>query len=506
MAFSADEGKEFFKEWLRFFSIGNDAITSILDIGPGAGIYADLARKVNPAFRIDAIEIYEPYVHRFGLKRKYDSILVEDAVGVELDDYDLIILGDVFEHVDGVTAANWWRELKTKARFIWLSLPVERFREWFWGYNQTDVDWAENPAERHKANWKYDVLLDALGPFMWQVPFRTVVVLIAEGKVTPPPERTKKNTIDEQGMLKHVASAMFGPKGPEMLRTGPHAGLPEGKDLGIGWLLYAFVRAQQPEVVVEVGTGGSSHCLLQGIKDNGKGHLWTMDPFLTGDACTNHGTSDDWLYHPDETPYTLEHAHFIKTAERLGYQELYTLYHESSQDVGPRWDKPIDILMVDGDHNGKAVKADWDNFSKWIKPGGYALFHDFVACSHDIGIMLQEVVENSDEWSLMVEPNNLSLAILQRKFTFDSDMLWFCGRLTQPDNPQGARTPIQLTDAYGMPGLLRPWKGYYLEPLEAFMTHKEEAHKAAEELIASGKQQGFKAARDFAFRERKDGN
>lgn len=52
------------------------------------------------------------------------------------------------------------------------------------------------------------------------------------------------------------------------------------------------------------------------------------------------------------------------------------LINSKSEDVV--WDKPIDLLHVDGDHKYQAVKKDIVNFVPHLRPGSFALFHDYV--------------------------------------------------------------------------------------------------------------------------------
>lgn len=40
------------------------------------------------------------------------------------------------------------------------------------------------------------------------------------------------------------------------------------------------------------------------------------------------------------------------------------------------WNTPIDLLVIDGDHNEFAVERDWKDWSPFVKPDGVALFHD----------------------------------------------------------------------------------------------------------------------------------
>lgn len=47
-----------------------------------------------------------------------------------------------------------------------------------------------------------------------------------------------------------------------------------------------------------------------------------------------------------------------------------------SKSVGKTWRKKIDLLFIDGSHLYEDVKADFELFFPWVKPGGMVLFHD----------------------------------------------------------------------------------------------------------------------------------
>jgi SAM-dependent methyltransferase len=74
--------------------------SKILDVGPGVGTYSDLLRHEGYN-NIDCVEIFEPYVDDYQLKEKYNNVFVGDIteLNINFDEYDLIIFGDVIEHI-----------------------------------------------------------------------------------------------------------------------------------------------------------------------------------------------------------------------------------------------------------------------------------------------------------------------------------------------------------------------------------------------------------------------
>ena len=71
----------------------------ILDAGAGEGKFHDLL--ASKGYVLDGLEIHAPYVERFGLAEKYRELFVCDLGGFDFaaHRYDLVILGDVLEHL-----------------------------------------------------------------------------------------------------------------------------------------------------------------------------------------------------------------------------------------------------------------------------------------------------------------------------------------------------------------------------------------------------------------------
>jgi hypothetical protein len=65
--------------------------------------------------------------------------------------------------------------------------------------------------------------------------------------------------------------------------------------------------------------------------------------------------------------------------------------HKSSDEAVKDWTLPIKVLFIDGDHSYEGVKADWDNFSPFVKDGGWVLFHDCDETSPGVVKLFDEI-------------------------------------------------------------------------------------------------------------------
>lgn len=52
------------------------------------------------------------------------------------------------------------------------------------------------------------------------------------------------------------------------------------------------------------------------------------------------------------------------------------LIHKPSNEAVKTWTLPIDVLFIDGDHSYEGCMDDWNNFSPFVKKGGWVFFHD----------------------------------------------------------------------------------------------------------------------------------
>ena len=122
---------------------------AVLEIGPGHGKYGALLKDYTSA-RVDAVEVFEPYVRDYKLKHKYDSVKVGNGMEADLSGYDLVLLVDVIEHWDKAPALEFLRRAVAAGTKVLVSTPRGFFpqgavngNEWethLSGWNSPDLD------------------------------------------------------------------------------------------------------------------------------------------------------------------------------------------------------------------------------------------------------------------------------------------------------------------------------------------------------------------------------
>jgi hypothetical protein len=123
MPYSSHEGKGLVRD---FFA--SKELDYIVDIGPGAGTYYDLLSR--PLAWWTGIEIWAPYITQFGLKDKYNEIIIADARWIDWDLLgrpDLTILGDVLEHMRYESACILLEKCVEYSEYVVISLPIVHY-------------------------------------------------------------------------------------------------------------------------------------------------------------------------------------------------------------------------------------------------------------------------------------------------------------------------------------------------------------------------------------------
>jgi len=162
MPFSLRENNDYFT---RF--VASHEIKTVLDVGPGFGTYARILRD-NPGARknlerLDAVEVWQPYVEQYHLNRHYDVVYIEDIRNVakgsrrDISGYDLIIFGDVLEHMTREESLAVWDWASRNAKYAMISVPIIHWPQ----------EGTENPYEAHlQEDLDADSITADYGPFV----------------------------------------------------------------------------------------------------------------------------------------------------------------------------------------------------------------------------------------------------------------------------------------------------------------------------------------------------
>ena len=139
-----------------------DSNKTVLDVGPYDGRWSD---KLRGHFKhIDAVEAFEPYVERFGLRSKYDNIFISDVLSFDFDYYNLIIIGDVLEHLTVEDAQKLVDKIYNKCDNFVIVIPYE--------YPQDEYD--ANEYQIHKQEDLTDEIMHQRYPNLVRIAYDEV--------------------------------------------------------------------------------------------------------------------------------------------------------------------------------------------------------------------------------------------------------------------------------------------------------------------------------------------
>ncbi|PRP95849.1 hypothetical protein ENSA5_37180 [Enhygromyxa salina] len=120
---------------------------SYLDLGPGAGKYGRMIRRVNPDALIAAVECDDTYISYFELEGIYDVVArarIETAFDALPDlTADVVLIGDVIEHLkksEGIDLLNY---LIYRCHYCLVVAPQK----------YVQYSWRERAAEAHRSVW-----------------------------------------------------------------------------------------------------------------------------------------------------------------------------------------------------------------------------------------------------------------------------------------------------------------------------------------------------------------
>ena len=131
--------------------------------------------------------------------------------------------------------------------------------------------------------------------------------------------------------------------------------------------------ASEP-VVVEVGSwlGKSSVVFGRALSRRGNGVLYCVDPF---DASGDERSSKRYRTDAAELRVGLRER-FEENLRHHGVDAHARVLQARSHEAVVAWDRPIDLLFIDGNHAFDVVAQDFRDWAPFVREGGLVAFHD----------------------------------------------------------------------------------------------------------------------------------
>jgi predicted O-methyltransferase YrrM len=133
-----------------------------------------------------------------------------------------------------------------------------------------------------------------------------------------------------------------------------------------------LVETMKPDTIVELGVdyGYSTFC------------------FAAPSIGTVYGI--DWFNGDYQTGYRNTYSDVMSNIERGGFNNIEIITGRF-EEVAKTWDKPIDILHIDGLHTYDNVRSDYETWTPFLRDGGIVLMHDTISFPDEVGKLYNNI-------------------------------------------------------------------------------------------------------------------
>lgn len=137
-----------------------------------------------------------------------------------------------------------------------------------------------------------------------------------------------------------------------------------------------LILDNKPDVVVEIGVFGGRSFIPQALalKENGRGHIYGIDPWTVECAIEgeNEANVNWWRKNMD---INVIHQYCVNAVWKYGVQERAIIIRAASQ-YCPQLFPKIDTLLIDGCHSEVASTRDAEHYLPRVKKGGFVWADD----------------------------------------------------------------------------------------------------------------------------------
>lgn len=131
--------------------------------------------------------------------------------------------------------------------------------------------------------------------------------------------------------------------------------------------VFAKWASQAKEVLVEIGAAYGASTVLALNYAPTSAMIYSVDSFVPDSMTGFRVMANECRRH------VYRALQSSATASRIS---RWCLYVQPSYEVARAWNKPIDFLYIDGDHHYEAVRRDFQDWAKYVRPDGVILLHD----------------------------------------------------------------------------------------------------------------------------------
>jgi predicted O-methyltransferase YrrM len=135
-----------------------------------------------------------------------------------------------------------------------------------------------------------------------------------------------------------------------------------------GVLLYCLAKEVVSGCIVEIGSyrGGSTVFLGRGSIDGAQVPVYAIDPHKNFIGVLG------GLFGPKDRTV------FYRTMLEQGCSEIVSLINLSSEHFASKWEEPVSLLWIDGDHRYEGVKRDFELWMPHLATGAIIVFDDAI--------------------------------------------------------------------------------------------------------------------------------